>query len=81
MIFCCGPLSSGKHNRNEFDPVFEAPRFGPRKLVSQNSTPNSGFGGAKSPVQKSAPENMKLKQRMLCNGCVVYLRLVRERSV
>ena len=45
------PLFTGKYSRNEFDPVFEAPRFGPQRLVPQNSTPNSGSGGAKSPVR------------------------------
>ena len=34
------------------------PKFGRPKFVSQNSAPNSGFGGAKSPVQKFVPDTL-----------------------
>ena len=39
-----------KHSTPEF-----GPRFGAQKFASQNSTPNSGSQGAKSPLRKLAP--------------------------
>ena len=54
-VFDRGPLLLDKKQDQEIRPENSGPKFGHPKFVSQNSTPNSGFGGAKSPVQKLVP--------------------------
>ena len=44
--------SAGKKKDQKIRPKNSGPKFGRLKFVSQNSAPNSGFGGAKSPVQE-----------------------------
>ena len=53
--FFWGPLFLEKQAQ-KIRPRNSGPKFGRPKFVSQNSGPNSGFGGAKSPVQKFVPE-------------------------
>ena len=49
--FFQGASVAGKKQDQKIRPKNSGPKFGRPKFVSQNSAPNSGFGGAKSPVQ------------------------------
>ena len=52
--FLRGPLLLEKNRINKFDPRIRVQNSG-----VQNSAPNSGFGGAKSPAQKFVPEKLQ----------------------
>ena len=54
-----GGLFSWKKQAQKIRPRNSGPKFGRPKFVSQNSGPNSGFGGAKSPVRKFVPEKLE----------------------
>ena len=64
--FFWGPLLLEKNRLKKFLPGNSGPKFGRPKIVSQNSGPNSGFGGAKSPVQKFVPETLVLCKAGWC---------------
>ena len=49
-----GASFAGKRQDQKIRPKNSGPKFGRPKVVSQNSAPNSGSGGARSPVQKIA---------------------------
>ena len=59
--FFWGPLLLEKTGSKNSTQEFGRPKFGRPKFVSQNSGPNSGFGGAKSPVQKIVPEKASMR--------------------
>ena len=51
-----GGLFCWEKQSQKIRPKNSGPKFGRPKFVSQNSAPNSGSGGAKSPVQKFVPD-------------------------
>ena len=53
-----GALFIGGKKRAQTSTRKSAPKFGAQKFASQNSTPNSGSGGAKSPLWELAPDRM-----------------------
>ena len=59
-----GALFFLKKSGCKFQPKNSGPEFGPPKFVCQNSAPHSGFGGAKSPVQKVGLEENKDKEEL-----------------
>ena len=62
--FFWGPLLQKNKQNKKHRPKNSGPKFGRQKFVSQESAPNSGYRGAKSPVQKFVPHSFKLNRKI-----------------